>query len=60
MVEARKALRAKHAKPRLRLYRAWLVKTRAAVRANPLLSGTRLKLRRAFSIKFLLWNFCAV
>jgi transposase len=30
-VEARKALRAKHAKPRLRLYHAWLVETRAAV-----------------------------
>jgi transposase len=30
-VDARKALRAKHAKPRLRLYHAWLVKTRAAV-----------------------------
>jgi transposase len=29
--EARKALRAKHAKPRLTLYHAWLVKTRAAV-----------------------------
>ena len=28
--EARKDLRARHAKPRLKLYHAWLVKTRAA------------------------------